>query len=174
MKTMKRFTIMLTGVFMLIFATEKAEAQNPTATATANATANIITPITITKNTDLSFGNIIANSSGGTVTIATNSDVPTYSGVAAPSTQGTRTRAEFKVQGMSGVNFHITLPEDDVIELTGPQGATPMSLDNFGHNSDEVLTEGTNTFQVGATLNVNADQATGEYSASFPVTVSYE
>lgn len=174
MKTMKRFTIILTGVVMLIFAAAKTQAANPEKTATANASATIITPITIEKITDLSFGNIIASSAGGTVTIGTENDEPTYSGVAAPSIQGTRTRSAFTVEGMSGVNFEITLPEDDAIELTGPTDADAMSLTGWTHNSDQVLTDGTNTFQVGATLNVNADQANGAYSASFPVTVNYQ
>ena len=171
---MKRFTIILTGVFMLIFAAEKAEAQNPTATAKANAAANIITPITIQSITDLNFGNIIANSSDGTVTMGTENDVPTYTGVAAPSIAGTRTRSEFTVEGMSGVNFTIALPADNDIELTGPASADAMSLTGWTHNSDLVLTDGENTFQVGATLNVNANQANGAYSATFPVTVNYQ
>jgi hypothetical protein len=54
--------IILFSAFMIAF-TAGAFAQS----ATATATAVIVSPITLTRTADMSFGNIIADADGGTV-----------------------------------------------------------------------------------------------------------
>jgi hypothetical protein len=60
-----------------------------------------------------------------------------------------------------------------VIKLTG--AGVLMNLTDFVHDAGiaPALVGGTNTFQVGATLNVGINQAAGVYTATFPVTVNY-
>lgn len=171
MKNMKKSILLSAGLFLMILTAKNLQAGEPQVSGEATATATIITPIAIEKNADLYFGNIIATAEGGTVAISAGSDDPTYNGVSAPSVTGTRQRAEFVVTGLSGAAFTITLPADGAVTLTG--AGNEMELTGWVHNSGEVLESGTNTFQVGATLNVNADQAAGQYTADFEVTVNY-
>ena len=55
--------IIITAFVILAF----ASASIAQSTATATATATIITPITLTKNTDMNFGNIAIGATAGTV-----------------------------------------------------------------------------------------------------------
>ena len=166
MKAIKFFAIaiLFSGVSVM------ASAQNPQATGTANASATIVTPISIVKAGDLAFGNIVASAAGGTVTVGTNGQA-TRTGVAAPSIVGTVTAAQFKVTGMSGSTYAISLPANDAIILKS--GENEMKLTGFSNNATKVLTDGSETFYVGATLNVGANQAAGSYTATFPVVVNY-
>lgn len=169
---MKKLVVFFATLFIMVIAVQKVNAQvEPSATATANATAKIITPIDISKITDLKFGNIIASGDAGTVVIDNNDGRTATGGAFFPSVPGEFSSAEFTVTGFSNSEYSITLPEDNAIELTGD--GEPMPLTTFTHNASEQLTDGSETFKVGATLNVNADQAAGDYEATFDVIVNY-
>src|SRR5438270_11252533 len=78
-----------------------AFAQN-TATGTASASVTVVRPITITKNTDLSFGRVVPDAAAaGTVVIGTAADTATPTTVHMV-TGGTITRAKFTVGGEGG------------------------------------------------------------------------
>jgi len=148
---------------------------NPKVSETATATATIITPISIEKKVDLNFGNIVANSTGGTVTIATD-NTPKYNKVAAPSIPGTRSAASFEVKGFAGVTYSIELPK--TITLTKDGGKETMTVDNFVSNPSGtglLSASGSQTVNVGATLNVAANQVAGTYknTTDLKVTVNY-
>lgn len=148
---------------------------NPRESATATATATIITPISIEKKVDLNFGNIVANSTGGTVAIATD-NTPTYNKVSAPSIPGTRTAASFEVKGFAGVTYAIQLPT--TITLTRDGGKETMTVNNFVSNPNGtglLSASGSQTVNVGATLNVGANQLAGTYknTTDLKVTVNY-
>ena len=149
-------------------------AQNPTDDATATAFAKIITPIEIAKvnGADLKFGNIIANEAIGTVSV-TAEGVVSYSGVAAPSTPGDIQQAQFKVDGQAGMLYTITLPTSATIKDENGTGSNEMIINAFAHNATQTLTGGTETFGVGAVLNVAASQPAGDYQGDFTVTVNY-
>jgi hypothetical protein len=166
MKAIKFFAlaVIFSGVSVM------ASAQNPTQTATADASATIVAAIEIVKEADLAFGNIVASAAGGTVKVGTNGEA-NRTDVAAPSIVGTVTAARFKVTGMSGSTYAITLPADDAIILKS--GVNEMKLTGFINNATKILTDGSDTFNVGATLNVGANQAVGSYTATFPVIVNY-
>jgi hypothetical protein len=152
--------------------TTAANAQ--TATATAAVTANIITPISIAKGADMTFGNIVANSSGGTVVIATDG-TRSATGLSLPTVAGTVAAAEFTVTGQDGLTYDLTLPTTYDI-TTGSAGANEtMTLSAFLSNATNTLTGGTETFKVGATLTVAANQVSGIYTnaAGFSVSVNY-
>src|ERR1700679_666825 len=81
------------------------------ATATASASATIITPITIALVTNMNFGNIaVSPSSGGTVVLAPASTRSATGGVTLPATQGTVAAANFTVSGTAAYTYAITLP----------------------------------------------------------------
>src|SRR5579864_9027654 len=83
------------------------------ATATASASATIITPIAISKTVDMDFGNIaVAASTGGTVVLDNTGSRTTggAGGVTLPSSTGTVAAAEFSVSGQASFTYAITLP----------------------------------------------------------------
>jgi hypothetical protein len=159
-------SILLLAVVMISVA--GVFAQDPQ-TESASAAANIISPMTITKNVDLNFGNIAAGAAAGTVVMSTTG-VRTPTNVILPSVTGTVTAAQFTVTGLAGSNYVITLP--GTVNLTS--GSNSMTLDNFTEDATNVLTGGTETFGVGATLNIEANQAVGLYTGTFDVTVDYQ
>lgn len=65
---MRKTGFLLAGLFVMMLATQQMKAQNGD-DASAIAAANIITPIQILKAADLSFGNIVAGTTAGTVTV---------------------------------------------------------------------------------------------------------
>jgi hypothetical protein len=143
--------------------------------ATATATATILSPISITKNADLSFGNIIAGP-GGTVTVST-ADTRAGVGVTLPvATPGTVTSARFTVNGTGTSTYAITLPANHTITRVG--FAETMTVDNFTStpSGTGALVGGTQELVVGARLTVGAAQVPGTYTnaAGFTVTVNYK
>jgi hypothetical protein len=75
---------------------------------------------------------------------------------------------------LADASFTIEVPTSIVIETEG--GADQMTVDNFisSLGADSVLdVNGEATLEVGATLNVSAQQAAGLYSGSFDVIVAY-
>jgi hypothetical protein len=141
-------------------------------TTTASATAVIVSPITITRDADLSFGNIIADADGGTVTVDP-AGTRTLTGLTSPSITGTITAASFTVAGLTDATYSITLPASHTISF----GGNDMTVDTFTStpSGTGTLTGGTETLNVGATLTVGSNQPAGTYTnaAGFDVTVNY-
>lgn len=143
--------------------------------ATATATATIVTPISITKNVDMNFGNISATNAGTVVLVPSGTRTNT-GGVTLPATAGTVSAAEFNVTGSAGFTFGISLPQTDLV-LTNATGNQTMTVNTFtsAPSSTGTLTGGATSLKVGATLNVKAGQAAGVYTnaAGFNVIVNY-
>jgi hypothetical protein len=151
-------------------------------TKSATATATIIAGIELTKNVDLNFGNVAVNAlAGGTVVLpATAAATRTATGgVTLPATAGTVTAAQYDVDGEDGVTYLITFPSSS-ITITEPISTATMTVDNFVTNQSHssvtnqgILTGGTSSFYVGATLNVNNAQNAGVYVGTYDVKVDY-
>ncbi len=142
-------------------------------TGTAQAAATIVTPISIIKNKDLNFGNIAASGLGFTVALSAEGERTSTGGTGTlPSVAGTVTAAEFTVSGLSGATYAVTLPSSITISAGG---TNTMTVNGFESNSNSTytLTEGSDTFKVGATLNVGNNQVAGAYTGDFNVTVNY-
>jgi hypothetical protein len=145
--------------------------------ATATASATIITPIAITNAGDMNFGNIAVSTAPGTVVLpAVLAPVRSATGgCTLPATTGTVSAAAFTVTGQTGFTYSITLPAS--ASLTGPGPA--MTANAFVSTptvlAGGLLTGGTQTLYVGATLNVAAAQTAGVYTTAtaFTVTVNY-
>ncbi|MDD4492481.1 MAG: DUF4402 domain-containing protein [Bacteroidales bacterium] len=142
--------------------------------ATATATSNIIAPIAITKNVDMNFGNVaVLSNEAGTVVLAPAGGRTRTGGVTLPSNNGTVAAAQFTVTGQANYTYAITLPNSINVVF----GTNNMTVDQFTCNYPTkiaTLTSGTSTLNVGATLNVNANQAAGTYvSGEFEVSVNY-
>jgi len=147
--------------------------------ATASATATILTPIAISNTVDMNFGNLAVNPTPGTCVLATDNSRSVTGGVTLMA-GGTVTAASFTVTGVAGVNYVITLPAG---ATTVSDGTNTMTVNTWSSNPSGTgtLTGGTSTLLVGATLNVGASQPAGVYntanaggSGEFTVTVNYQ
>jgi len=141
--------------------------------ATATASATIITPITITKTTDMNFGNVAVHATtAGTVVMTPASARSSTAGVTIPATSGTVAAASFNVGGQASYTYAITLPNNVTIM---DNSSNTMTVDNFTSSPSAIGTlsgAGTQTLTVGATLNVTGGQAAGLYTSATPFTVT--
>lgn len=168
---MKKVTIILTGVILMTIASLNVNAQGTTATDDAIATARIITPITLTNTQGLAFGNIAASAAVGTVTVSP-AGIRTNTGGVTPSAIGTFNNAVYTATGEVNATYSISLPASVNIA----SGANTMMVNGF--TSDPTPTGligagGSQTINVGATLNVGANQPSGDYSGTYNVTIAY-
>lgn len=148
---------------------------NAQSTASANATARIITPIILTHGQDLVFGTIASTSSAGTVEVDTEG-VRTGTNVTL-STIVEGKASTYTVTGENNSTYSITLPEDDQVTISNGVAANDMPVKTFtcsyASKESTLSATGTDSFTVGATLHVAANQAVGNYTGSFNVTVNY-
>ena len=145
-------------------------AQN-SATATATATASLLAPITITNAGNMNFGILATSDVAGTATISTADVLSVANGVSIVNA-GNASAASFTVTGEEDYSFSITLPSSHTIT----DGTNSMTVDNFTSDPDVTGTiSGSTTLNVGATLNISADQTAGVYTSAtgFDVTVAY-
>jgi len=148
------------------------------ATATAAASATIITPISITKTVDLNFGNIaVSATTAGTVILDPTGSRSTGGGggVTLPATTGSPTAASFDVAGAASFTYAITLPSSSVNITSGLNTMAVSTFTSSPSATGLLSSGGTQTLTVGATIAVAAGQAPGTYtnSTALPVTVNY-
>ena len=137
--------------------------------ATANATITVAVPISISAVGNLDFGTMVTTGTAGTVTVT---PAGARSSVNVDLLGGVPSAASFDVTGGGGANYSITLPSSATLS----SGGNTMAVDTFTHDAGvppNLSAGGSDTFNVGATLNVGATQAAGTYSGTFDVTVSY-
>lgn len=139
-------------------------------TATGTATAEILETIQLTSVADLDFGQIVPKQVAGTVTVSSSgatssSDVF----VITPGSPG-----QWNVTGLANASYQIILPTTAVIRI----GTSPVTMvvNNFEHNAGATPTldgTGNDSFNVGANLQVGANQQTGVYAGNYVVSVAY-
>lgn len=173
MKMMKSLVALATLSAAVVALSPAAEA----ATASANATVKIVPAIAIVKTRDLDFGNVAPSNTSGTV-VLTPAGARSGTGGVGLSSVDTGNQATFTVSGDSGATYAITLPSS--VTLTNLLGdplslLNTMTVDTFTSNPSGTgtLTGGSQALNVGATLHVNAAQASGTYAGTFSVTVDY-
>ena len=144
------------------------------------AHAAVIRPNTLVKTDDLDFGTITSGTTGGTVTINPVSGARTTGGGVTPVGGDTR-RAIF--QGTGGL-FLITVSGSSAVTLSRAGGGAPAmsaSLVRAASTSGggiallgaTLLPSGVQTYYIGGTLTVPANQPDGDYSGTFTLTVNY-
>ncbi len=146
-------------------------------TAKASATATVVAPISLSKVTDMNFGNVAVSSSGSGSVILTTADTRSTSGtgVTLPATSGTVSAAAFTVAGAPGFTYSITLPGSCNLSDGSGHSMTIGSFVSSPATSGTLSTSGTQNLKVSATLAVSAAQPAGTYvnSTGVPVTVNY-
>jgi hypothetical protein len=144
------------------------------ATASASSEGVIVAPNTLIKTDDLMFGSIMPSATAGTVTIAAATGARTSTGGATPVGAGYQ-RAEFVGMAPIGIFTNVTLPS----------GTTTLNRVGGGASMNATLAveggtgirwfpgTGVQTFRVGGTLNVGANQTAGQYLGTFTLQVDY-
>jgi hypothetical protein len=152
--------------------------------ASADTTVTLVTPIQVSKTSDLAFGQVAIPSTGGTATTVAISTGGAQTGTADFVGAQTTTAAVFGVVGQGTLAYTPTITVTDA-------GATGLSLSAFngkcGAGSDQALTlgsgtgltgcalaAGADTISVGGTLTVASDASSGAATpGAIAVTVAY-
>lgn len=158
-------TVMLAG--SALFATVAAEAAPATASATARA--RILKQVTVTNTSDLDFGTIVPASAAASVGVSATGARTCGSGLTC---LGTTSAANFNITGTVGTVVTVASPAT----ATLTSGTASMTANLVRSASTLTLTGGAinGTVQLGGTLNLAANQAEGNYSGTFTVTVDYQ
>jgi hypothetical protein len=163
------------AILMTVF-TANAFAQS---TAYASTTAVLVTPIAISKTTDMHFGTVASSATAGTVILDYADGRTATGGASLPAGSTTQTTAVFAVTGEGTSGFSITIPASP-ITLTGSVSGT-MTVGSFfcDGGASTSLVSGSKTLKVKATLSVPANTVAGTYSNALAnssalfVTVNY-
>ena len=148
--------------------------QGNTASDDAIVRARIITPITITNTASMEFGNLLETGTEYTVVLGTEGT--TIGDIRPTGLAGTIQSAGFDVTGESGATYTITFPDYVILNNGGTGSGNQMTLNNFTSSKTGdtgTLNSGNDSFTVGASLTVNAEQNSGNYTGTFSVTVNY-
>jgi hypothetical protein len=174
MKNLKNlFAILLiTGLSTSAFAQGGATLTNQTVGAV------LIKALTLTKeaNAEMHFGTALINqSSDGTIVLDPSGNSRSFTGGVQQSPVTPIFKMPlFTVTGTAGEGYAITIPNSRV--LTHTDLSSTVTVDTWTTNKTSnasILTDGTDTFRVGATLNVLATTKDGVYTGTYDVTVNY-
>ncbi len=145
------------------------------------AQALVVSPGSVVPISTLRFGQFIQPSTAGTLTISIASVISAGGGVAGMQNI-TQTGAlgrgpgSFTLVGTPNRQTDISLPASTTIS----NGAQTMTINAFTSNANGggkiklSATTGQAALIVGATLNVMANQAVGNYSGTYTVTVAFQ
>ncbi len=166
----KRFYI----AFSILLLSGKIHAQQQVASATANISVTISTPISVSKSVSMAFPNIqVSPTKGGSIVLDPNGNQSTSGGVSVNNGTGGNSGvpASFTVSGQGGYTYSINLPQTPV--SMDDESSNLLNITNFT-SSPPVTGEtqsGTQTINVGATLNVDKAEEPGDFEAEIPFDV---
>ncbi|MDD5714757.1 MAG: DUF4402 domain-containing protein [Bacteroidales bacterium] len=162
-------TLFLTGSLMIY-----GQSGTKYVPLTAQLEIEVIVPLSISKEANLSFGFASPGNGAGYVTILpAENPQRTASGVATllPSGSGIVSAAKFRVTGAPGAQVNISVP-DYTFPLYHQGGTTSVNLNLTGSsNSLQLGPAGDGVFYVGGTVTMWWGQSLGVYSGTFNVTV---
>jgi hypothetical protein len=164
---MKMLLISAGAVAALALSTPAFAANN---TATANATVNIVSPLTLTNDNGLDFGTIVGPFNGEVVEVATDGS-RNCGGLTCSGT--TVSAANFTVKdGTPSQNLKLTV--DPSVDLTS--GTNKLTVDLTTDLPTGLVTDasGGAKFGVGGSLTIPSGTVDGVYSGTFNVQVDYE
>lgn len=139
-------------------------------TSFASTTVVLITPIAISKTSEMHFGTVAASGTPGTIILAYNNTTTIGTGGATVVSAGSAqpTAAQFKVTGLVGDTFSIDLPTDD-LPLIGTTdgmkaGSFRASIDGTNDITTGTIAEGGTVISVKGILTVPANATAGTYA----------
>lgn len=150
-------------------------------TALGGAEVTIVRPLSFVIDDNLDFGTVVRSATAGTVTVAPNGARTQTGGVTLAN--GNHKPASFAGQGSFNQRVDISLGANTIL-LTGPGAAMRVRDFVIGSTPTAVLTtaplrfriaatNGIFAFPIGATLEVGANQAPGQYSGTWAITLNY-
>jgi hypothetical protein len=168
---MRKLIILFAAIILESCFATTISAQN---SASVKGTAVYVVPITIAKAFDLNFGTVQIGSTAGTVILTPDGVRSKTGGVSLLSPTGTVQVGSFTVSGTPSSTYTISLPSSYTIS----SGANNMTVNAFSSSPSGagiLSSSGSQTINVGATLNVGASQTPGTYTnaSGFSVTVNY-
>jgi hypothetical protein len=168
-----RFTLLVAALAATTVAASPALAQQ--ASATAEARGVVLSPLTLTKVTDLDFGTVAASNALGTVSVNADTGIRSVTGgvTAVPSTFS-RARFDGLAQAATTVQLTLVPPTGNLLY----SGSNSVAVSNMVFDSAGatrvVPAGGSFTAYVGADFAIAANQPNGTYSALFQVTADYQ
>lgn len=147
----------------------------PAAASTQNgeAQAVVLRPLSLVATEELDFGNIVRGATAGTVTINATSNARTATG-GVTLAGGSPHAAGFQTLGLFNTLFLISVPSGTTT-LSNGSGASMTVTDwtQDGNATRFFPSGGVVNIRVGGQLNVGANQAPGNYTGTFSLTVIY-
>ena len=147
--------------------------------APGSSEAVIVEPIGLQNVADLRFGRIVRPTANGTLRIATNGNMTESGGVtgqaiSTPQNRNGRGRAALAAFGDPFRLFLTAIPAQSLVS----NGAVQMRVDQYTVNTGflglrQFDADGYAPLLIGGRLNVDANQSTGQYTGTFPVTILY-
>ncbi|MEH6790561.1 DUF4402 domain-containing protein [Parasphingorhabdus sp.] len=138
-------------------------------TASADSKAQILRPIQFAVLLELDFGNIIANSSGGSVVLDPLSSSRNCGTLVCTGA------FSWSRLAITGSDAMVDISYAPLFYLTGPGAPIGAQLTYPGGSGSQIeMTGGSAEVQFGAILHVNPDQVPGAYSGQFAVDVNYQ
>ncbi|WP_037373252.1 DUF4402 domain-containing protein [Salinimicrobium xinjiangense] len=157
--------VILTFLF-IVFVFWSGRAQ---ATASFTASATIIQPIGIKTLANLNFAAIDARDGGEIILSPQNERIA--AGDARLENGGEVTAATFEVTGQQGFDFSLSLPSGPFFLSNGKEQMIIKDFTSSIRNTGN-FAAGSSVFKIGATLQVEAQQAPGVYFTSTPLTIT--
>jgi hypothetical protein len=153
---------------------------------TIDTRVGLIEPLTITKLSDLDFGDLVVTTGGTVVLTPTATASCTVTGGIIHSAECQP--ATFGGSGTPGQRVRVRRPVGRTITLEGPGADMTVTDITINGNPDLSPTQsnpnwerftinssdGTFIFRVGGTLNVNANQTPGIYTGTFDIRLDYQ
>ncbi|MEM8696314.1 MAG: DUF4402 domain-containing protein [Pseudomonadota bacterium] len=141
------------------------------ATATADATAEILEQVQIAQVTDLNFGTIVPDATNAaTVSVAANAAGTRNCGGLTCAGGASVSSASFDVTGANGLNVDVAL--SGLTQLSDGTNNMPITLN--ASSNVLAMTGSAVSLYVGGDLSVAANQPAGVYSGTFTVTADYQ
>jgi hypothetical protein len=159
---------------LLVAAPMQLHAATPSRESKAGAI--VLRPLSLIKKTDMNFGTLATSPAAGTATInPVTSAVTTTGGVTALPIGTAPAAASFVGAGSKNAPYQIRLPANPII-ITRVGGTETMTVSNWttdGPTTRRVPANQAFQFNIGARVNVAANQVGGTYVGTFNVTVHY-
>ena len=133
----------------------------------------LLSPLSVIKQGDLDFGTLVVSGAGTALVDPVSGSLTATGGVTKAGSAAHP--ALFTGTGSKNSVVHIRLPQNP-ITVTRVGGTQTMTVSNWTLDgaANRKIPPGTIfDFAVGATLNVNANQANGTYIGTFSITVQY-
>ncbi|MEL6215614.1 MAG: DUF4402 domain-containing protein, partial [Pseudomonadota bacterium] len=143
--------------------------------ASSDAGAIIVAPLQVTNTQPLYFGSIVPSTTASD-TVAVATDGTRTCGAELTCLTNDHTPAIFDVDGGANLAYTVSVPTSVDISNAGGDTMTVNAFSALSTDDSQYLLNATgdDAFNVGGTLTVAANQASGEYTGTFVVTVSYQ